>query len=178
MSPGLDDEALIRSMVLVLRQHPGEWLTFRRLSRLVAIPGMDEYALGAIAEYRNDLFAISNDLKMKLRENTIEDIARQDVTNWIIPERPLRDERRELRGKVARAIGGTEGTCYCDLPFPKILSEIIGKTVPDEALILSCCWITICRVRGPDMHLVSSDVWSELCRRRVYVQRRENPRDF
>ncbi len=178
MSSGLDDEALTRSMMIVLLQHPGEWLTFRKLSRLVAIPRMDEYALGAIAEYRDDLFAMSNDRKVKLRQSALEEIAHQDVTNWIIPQRPIRDERQELRDRVARAIGGAKGTCYCDVPFPTILTEIIGETVPDEALILSCCWITICRVRGPDMHLVSSDVWSELCRRRVYVQRRENPRDF
>jgi hypothetical protein len=148
------------------------------LSRLVAVPGMDEYALGAIAEYRNDLFAISNDRKLKLRENAIAEIARQETNSWVIPQRPVRDERRELRDRASRAIGGARGTCYCDLPIPTILSDIIGETVPDEALILSCCWIKLCKARGPDMYLVPSDVWSELCRRRVYIQRRENPRNL
>src|SRR5260370_15403264 len=133
MSSGLDDEALTRSMMIVLLQHPGEWVTFRKLSRLVAIPRMDEYALGAIAEYRDDLFAMSNDRKVKLRQSALEEIAHQDVTNWIIPQRPIRDERQELRDRVARAIGGAKGTCYCDVPFPTILTEIIGETVPDEA---------------------------------------------
>jgi hypothetical protein len=178
MSSGLDEQALTRSMVLVLRKHPGEWFTFRRLSRLVAVPGMDENAIGGMAEYRNDLFAISNDRKVKLCQSALEEIARQDVADWVVPRRPDRDERRELRGRVARAIQGAEGSCYCNVPPPTILREILGEKVPDEALILSCCWITICRVRGPDMHLVSSDVWSELCRRRVYIQRRENPRDL
>jgi hypothetical protein len=104
MPSGLDEEELVRSMVLVLRQHPGEWLTFRRLSRLVAIPRVDEYALGAIAEYRDDLFAITNDRKVKLRENVIEETAHQDITNWVIPQRRIPDERRELRDKVACAI--------------------------------------------------------------------------
>ena len=158
MSLGLDDQALIRSMVSMLRQHPGEWLTFRRLSRLVTIRGIDENAIGGFAEYRNDLFAIGNDRKVKLRESALEEISRQDVTNWVVPQRPIPDERRELRDRVARALGGAKGTCYCNVPPPTILSEIIGETLPDEALILSCCWITICRVRGPDMYLVSSDV--------------------
>jgi len=178
MSPGLDDEAIIRKMVIVLRQHPGEWLTFRRLSQLVAIPRVDENVIASLAAHRDDLFAISHDRKVKLRQSVFEQTAHQDVTNWVVPKRLVLDERRELRDRVARAIGGTEGTCYCNVPFPTILNEIIGETVPDEALILSCCWITICTVRGPDMHLVSSDVWSELCRRRVDVKHRENPNDL
>jgi hypothetical protein len=178
MSSGLDDQALIRSMVIVLRQHPGEWLTFRRLSQLVAIPGINEYAVGGVAEYRDDLFAISHDRKVKLRQSVLEQTAHQDVTNWAVPQRIVLDDRRELRIRVARALGGADGTCYCQVPPPTILSEIIGETVPDEALILGCCWITICRVRGPDPHLVSSDVWSELCRRRVDVKHRENPSDL
>jgi hypothetical protein len=110
MSSGLDDESLIRSMILVLRNHPGEWFTFRRLSRLVALPGMDEYTIGAIAEYRQDLFAISNDRRLKHREQAIAQMAAQDAENWVIPQRPDYDERRELRNRVARAIGGAAGT--------------------------------------------------------------------
>ena len=178
MPPGLDDEALIRSMVRVLRQHPGEWLAFRRLSQLVAILGIDEYVVGGVAEYRDDLFAISHDRKVKLRQSVLEQTAHRDVTNWVVPQRIVLDERRELRNRVARALGAADGTCYCQVSPPTILSEIIGESVPDEALILSCCWITICRVRGPDTHLVSSDVWSELCRRRVDVKHRENPCDL
>jgi hypothetical protein len=178
MSSGLDDQALIRSIMIALRQHPGEWLTFRRLSQLVAIPGINKDAVGGVAEYRDDLFAISRDRKVKLRQSVLEQTAHQDVTNWAVPQRNVPDDRRELRNRVARALGGADGTCYCQVPPPTILSEIIGETVPDEALILSCCWITICRVRGPDMHLVSSDVWSELCRRRVDVKHRENPSDL
>jgi len=99
MSPELDDEGLIRSMVRVLRQHPGEWLTFRRISQLVAIPGIEEYAVGSVAEYRDDLFAISHDRKVKLRQSVLEQTAHQDITNWVVPQRLTLDERRELRDR-------------------------------------------------------------------------------
>src|ERR1700692_3325519 len=100
MSSGLDDQALIRLMMIVLREHPGECLTFRRLSHLVAIPGINEYAVGGVAEYRVDLFAISHDRKVKLRQSILEQTAHQDVTNWAVPQRVVLDDRRELRNRV------------------------------------------------------------------------------
>src|SRR5579863_7674295 len=130
MSSGLDEDSLIRSMVFVLRRHPAEWLTFRKLSQLVGIPGIDEYAVGGIAEYRDDLFAISHDRKVRLRQSVLEQTAhQQDITNWVVPQRIVFDERRELRNRVARALGGADGTCYCQVPPPTILAEILGKTV-------------------------------------------------
>lgn len=178
MSPGWDDDELIRSMVRVLRQHPGEWLAFRRLSQLVAIPGIDEYAIGGVAEYRGDLFAISHDRKVKLRQSVLEQTAHQNVTNWVVPARRVNDERRELEEKVARAISGEKSGCYCSMPDSKILTDIVREHVPDEALILAHCWIRICEVRGPDLTSIPSAVWSELCRRRAVIKRRENPQDF
>ena len=178
MSSGLDEDGLIRRMVIVLRQHPGEWLTFRRLSRLVAIPGMDEHVLAPIAAYRDDLFAISHDRKVKLRQGVLEQTAHQDLTNWVVPARRVNDERRELEEKVARAISGEKSGCYCSMPDSKILIDIIGEHVPDEALILAHCWIRICEVRGPDLTSIPPEVWSELCRRRAIIKRRENPHDF
>lgn len=177
MSPGLDDEAIIRKIVSVLRQHPGEWLTFRRLSQLIAIPGIDEYAVGGVAEYREDLFAISHDRKVKLRQSVLEQTAHQDVTNWVVPARRVNDERRELEEKVARAISGEKSGCYCSMSDSKILTDIIGEHVPDEALILGHCWIRICEVRGPDLTSIPPEVWSEICRRRAVIKRRENPHD-
>jgi hypothetical protein len=174
----LDEEALIRKMVFVLRRQSNEWLSFRRLSRLVAIPEIDEDAIAAIAGYRDDIFATSHDRKVKLRLTFLQQTAIQDATNFVLPRHPVNDERRELSNKVARALGTPDGACYCHIAPPTILSEIIGETIPDEALILGCCWITICTVRGPFTHLVSSEVWSELCRRRVEVKHRENPNDL
>lgn len=178
MSSGFDEDALTRSMVIVLRQHPGEWLTFGRLSRLVAVPGRDENVLASVAAYRDDLFAISQDRKVKLRQGVLEQTAHQDLTNWVVPERRVNDERRELEEKVARAISGEKSGCYCSMSDLRILTDIIGEHVPDEALILAHCWIRICEVRGPDFTSVPPQVWSELCRRRAIIKRRENPRDF
>jgi hypothetical protein len=38
MPSGLREEVLMRSMIRVLREHPVEWLTFKRLSVLIALP--------------------------------------------------------------------------------------------------------------------------------------------
>lgn len=178
MSSGLDEDSLIRSMVFVLRRHPAEWLTFRRLSQLVVIPGRDENILAAIAEYRDDLFAIAHDRKVKLRQSVLEQTGNHDVTNWVVPARRVNDERRELEEKIARAISGEKSGCYCSMSDSEILTDIIGEYVPDEALILGHCWIRICEVRGPDLTSIPPEVWSELCRRRAVIKRRENPHDF
>jgi hypothetical protein len=178
MSPGLDDESIIRKMVSVLRQHPGEWLTFRRLSQLVAIPRIDGDIIAAISEHRDDLFATTHDRKVKLRQIVLEQTAHQDVTNWMVPAHRVNDERRELEEKVARAISGEKSGCYCGMSDSRILTDIIGEHVPDEALILAHCWIRICEVRGPDLTSIPPEVWSELCRRRAVIKRLENPRDF
>ena len=137
-------------------------------------PDMDENILAAITEYRADLFAISRDRKVKLRQTVLEQTAHQDVTNWAVPARRVNDERRELEEKVARAISGEKSGCYCSKSDSKILTDIIGESVPDEALILAHCWIRICEVRGPDLTSIPPEVWSELCRRAV-IKRRENP---
>ena len=89
----MDEELIVRSMVQALRTRPAEWLTFRELSRLIANRELDEYVLGAIAEYRDDIFAITNDRKLKLRESVIEETAHRDVGNWPVPERRVPDER-------------------------------------------------------------------------------------
>lgn len=88
MESELDEESLIRLMVRVLREHPGEWLTFGRLSHLVAVTGCDADLLGAIADYRNDLFAMAGDRKVKLRSKVVEDVAEQGIAGWRIPSPP------------------------------------------------------------------------------------------
>jgi hypothetical protein len=174
----MDEEQIIKSMVIVLRQHPKGWLTFKRVSRLVAAPSVDEHIIASIAEFRQDLFAIGRDRKVKLRESIFADTARQGIGNWVVPARRVNDERRELEEKVARATSGNKSGCYCSMSDSKILADIIGEHVPDEALILSHCRITICRVRGPDLTSIPPEVWSEICRRRAVIKRRENPHDF
>jgi hypothetical protein len=178
MSLGFDQDALIRRMVIVLREHPGAWLTFSRLARLVSITGVDGDIVASVAVYRDDLFSTSQDRRVKLRQGVLEQTAHQDLTNWVVPSRRVIDERRELEEKVGRAISGEKSGCYCSMPDSKILTDIIREHVPDEALILAHCWIRICEVRGPDLTSIPPDVWSELCRRRAIIRRRENPNDY
>ncbi len=165
-------------MVRALRTRPAEWLTFRELSRLIANRELDENLLGAMADYRKDIFATTCDRKLKLREEVIEETAHRDLGDWAVPERRASDERRELRERVARAIPRANGGCYCDLPESEILEDIYAERVPNEALILSYCWKTISRTRLADeTAYMPPDIWVELCRRPNDIRWRENPND-
>src|SRR5258708_3799746 len=84
----MDEEHIVRCMVGELHKHPAEWLTFTRLTSLIRIPDCDADIIAAIAEYRCDLFAPTNDRKLKLRSCVIEDIARAGFANWRAPKRP------------------------------------------------------------------------------------------
>ena len=178
MAEEMDEEPIVHAMVRALRTRPAEWLTFRDLSTLIANREMDEEVVGAIAEYRKDIFAITNDRKLKLRESIVEQTAHLDLDNWTVPERRIPDGRRELRDAVARALRVENGCCYCSFSDPEIFDDIFAERVPDGALILSCCWKTICRVRGQELNSVPPDIWEELCRRWAIIRPRENPRDF
>jgi hypothetical protein len=76
--------------------------------------------------------------------------------------------------------------CYCDGDDEVILADLIRQGVPEEALPRTCCWSRISQVRGrtfsgsektpswdPD-----GDIWTELCRKRGYLQGRQDPRGF
>lgn len=178
MTTELHEDRLIRSMVLALRDHPAEWLTFKRLSQLVALPDCDENILGAVAEYRHDLFAISNDRKLKLRPNVIEAIALIGIANWKVPARPERVERASFDSGTPTVSRKPGVGCYCNSSYDEILIDIKESVVPDDALLNSCCWKTICRVRGLYFNMVDPEMWRELCQRRGYIQQRENPRGF
>jgi hypothetical protein len=108
----------------------------------------------------------------------LEATAHGDLSNWIVPERSVPDERKELSAAVARMLGLGNDGCYCSFSDEKILEDIYAEQVPDAALILSCCWETICRVRGPEINSVPAEIWVELCRRWASIKARENPRDF
>ena len=172
----MDDERIIRRIVEVLQKHPGEWFTFRRLSSFVEIPGCDADIIAAIAEYRPDLFALSNDRRVKLRLAVVESISQRGISNWQVPPRPepVRPERfhNEPFSEIAR------GGCYCKVRDAVVLHDLILGAVPDEALVYSCCWRHICRVRGLNFNQVSEEIWREICQRRGYLRERENPRGF
>lgn len=173
----MDEDRIIRRMVDILQKHPGEWLTFGRLSWLVAIPECDADIIAAIAEYRHDLFALSDDRRLKLRTGAVEDVARQGISNWRVPPRPEQARAAEtFRG--AASAEPAQGVCYCESADQDVLRDLVEDSVPDKALVYSCCWRTICRVRGLFFNQVPEETWRELCRRRGYLRERENPRGF
>lgn len=60
----------------------------------------------------------------------------------------------------------------------EILSDLQNGTVPAGALVQSCCWKEICRVRGLNIGRVRPETWVELCGQRGYLMGRQNPRGF
>jgi hypothetical protein len=162
-------------MVRILRERPGEWLTFTDLSSLVAIPDCDGDIVGAMADFRPDLFAVSRDRKVKLRSGVTEDIARQGISNWPVPERPEPDPYRGIDRHDAAATATTPGGCYCSTPDNDILDDLKAGSVPEDALVSSCCWKNICRVRARFFGQVPDETWIAICRRRAYRLLREHP---
>jgi hypothetical protein len=76
--------------------------------------------------------------------------------------------------------------CYCDGDDEVILGDIRRQGVPDDALLRTCCWSRISQVRGRTFSGGEStppwdpdgEIWKELCRKRGYLQSRQNPRGF
>ena len=76
--------------------------------------------------------------------------------------------------------------CYCDSPSDAILKDLKAETIPDEALVRTCCWKSISKVRGSTFSGSENtpawdpqgDIWRELCRKRGYLHARQNPRGF
>jgi hypothetical protein len=172
----MDENHILRSIVLMLRQHPGEWFTFRRASSLIPVAGVDDDVLAAFVEYRPDLFSLSDDRRFKLRTSISEDIAHKGVANWEVPSTPERARPEIFREGVHPEM--PSGSCYCDVAEYSVLKDLVVGSVPDAALVYSCCWRHICRVRGLHFGLVADDTWREICQRRGYLRERENPRGF
>ena len=165
-------------MVKALRARPGEWLTFSYLSSLIAIPNCDADIVGAMADYRPDLFSVSKDRKLKLRTEVAEDVARRGPKNWKVPDRREQVPFGIFKRHSDKQAGATQNVCYCSTSDEEILDDLTEDSIPDEALVFSCCWKNICRVRGLFFNLVAEETWIEICRRRGYIQQRENPRGF
>lgn len=68
--------------------------------------------------------------------------------------------------------------CYCDNSDVEILNDLKRGSIPDEALVNSCCWRRICQVRGRYFEEVDDETWRDICRERGYLRRRQNPRGF
>lgn len=71
-------------------------------------------------------------------------------------------------------------SCYgwCRKSEARILSHLKSGSFPSEALVNSCCWSWICKVRGLHYNEVDAGTWEDICRERGYVFARENPRGF
>ena len=173
-----DEAKLIHAMVRVLREHPAEWLTFKRLSLLISIPDCNADLCAAIAEYRDDLFTINADKRLKLRPLLIEEISLRGISNWRIPARPEPNKRENSNNQTSQSNRRTTLGCYCNLSESEILSDLKAGSVPEEALVNQCCWRTICRVRGLNFNSIDPETWRETCQKRGYIQQRENPRGF
>lgn len=65
--------------------------------------------------------------------------------------------------------------CYCDKPEQEILGDLKRGSVPDEALLRSCCWRKIRQVRGNRFHEIDDGTWNTLCDKRVQLNARRNP---
>ena len=111
-------------MVLAPRQHPAEWLTFKRLSFLIALPDYNGDLWAAIAEYRTDLFAINDDRRVKLRPAAIEDISLKGIETWKVPARPKQIEDESLSDRPVKSIQGTNVGCYCNLSASEVLADL------------------------------------------------------
>jgi len=122
------------------------WLTFSHLSSLIAIPNFDADIVGAMADYRPDLFAVSRDRRMKVKTEVAEDVARRGP-NWQVRQGPKQVPFGSFQQHRDKEAGSTENVCYCSVPDDEILGDLTDDSVPDEALVFSCCWKNICRVR-------------------------------
>jgi len=64
--------------------------------------------------------------------------------------------------------------CYCDASPQTILRDLLGGTIPDEALVRDCCWTEICRVWGGNSDAADIEQWRELCKRRGHLLARQD----
>jgi len=158
---------MIRFMIRQFLAHPGEFLTFRKLSFL--IPGSDSDVLHAIAEQRSDLFAITkDDRSLKLFPDAVQRIIRYGVERAVVEIGPSHSNTssKQRRGRCGH------------FSEEDILEDLLRCSIPPEALTRNCCWTEICRVRGLNQNLVDQESWREVCRIRGYLQERQNPRGF
>ena len=158
---------MIRHMIRQFLAHPAEFLTFRRLSRLVA---SDPDVLHGIAEQRPDLFLITtNDRFVKLFPEAAERIASAGIENAITEPRTVpsgRDRRRDYPGRLHFSSD------------EEILADLQSASFGPESLTRGCCWRAICQVRALSPQAVDEETWREVCRIRGYLHGRQNPRGF
>ena len=173
-----NEQRTVRLMVRVLWEHPSEWLSFQRLSRLIGVPDCDSFVIATIAANWPNLFVIHNDKRFKLQRQVVEEIAKKGIEKWKIPARP-KPTRGRSRGPVPFTSAGIHsGPCYSCSQHHKILDTLRTGSIPAQVLACNLCWREICRVRGLYFNSVDPELWEEICRRRGYILRRQNPKGF
>ena len=70
----MEEELIVKLIVQVLLQRPAEWFTFSRMASAVRLPGVDGDLIGALVDYRGDLFSSSQDRRFKLQSAIVEQI--------------------------------------------------------------------------------------------------------
>jgi len=171
----MDVDNLIRTIVRTLVGRPADWLTFDFAARLA---GMDADLLGGLADSRPDLFAIHNDRRLKLRPKVVEQISHVGIARWQVPPLPESQERPIRHGRPGSASDFVQGSCYCEQPEDNILQDLLRGSIPEDALVRTCCWKQVCRVRGRNYNSVDPETWKEICQSRGYILGRENHRGF
>lgn len=172
----MDENAILRCIIQLLLNHPAEWFTFRRAAFPVSHAAADADLIAALVEYRQDLFGISDDRRFKLRPAVAEAIAQNGFVQWQIPSKPEPIRSEGFRSDMHPEI--PNGGCYCNVGEYSVLRDFMNGSVPEAALVYSCCWSHICRVRGLHFNDVPEETWREICARRGYLRARQNSRGF
>lgn len=161
---------MIREMIRQFLKQPGEFLTFGKLA--YRIPDADKDVLHALAEQRPDLFVITrNEKAARLHTEAVRRIVQgKDVE--APPAVPSATRSPE-------GIGAASARTHCGhFERDEILADLQRSSLPAEALVRTCCWKVICRLRGSHPHLVDDESWRDICRVRGYLLARQNPRGF
>ena len=59
---------------------------------------------------------------------------------------------------------------YCEQSDQEILTDILYREIPDQALADDSCWRRICQVRGRNFSRVDASTWREICRQRGHAK--------
>jgi hypothetical protein len=173
----VDEELLLKVIVHTLLQRPGEWFTYNRMAQDIDLPGVDATLVGAFVDFREDLFATSQDRRFKLQTKVVEQIVQSGIRKWKIPNRTERKSPWASHSTLPSS-ADSSAIHYCHSSDAAILDDLKEGRVPEIGLVTSCCWKRICQVRGRNLKDVADDVWQDVCRERGYLLARENPRGF
>jgi len=130
-----DEARFIHAMVRALRGHAAEWLTFKRVSLLISVPDCDADLCAAMAEYRDDLFTINADKRIKLRPSVIEEMALRGIANWRIAARPEPIKREGSKSQASQSNRRTTVGCYCNLSLLSKLAENSARQSRKHSII-------------------------------------------